>query len=221
VAEPWSRDFDALAERSREHLRSLEATRASLSTRSQETKMRFFKSHPALTALAAVAMLALVSGAAYAVVREVFVTIDPDKPAPEIEQDIHQQLESAGVPSTVHVDKSDDGQLKVRIGTTDRDVSSDLQVHVNGVNGAPSESRSLRMELEETCQLDEAQNAALEATASSPAIIALVTDRGDKSDADLAPAISQVFHDAGFLDVDVSVADGTVKITVKAPPVTP
>ena len=43
--------------------------------------MRFFKSHPALAALVAVALLALVGGAAYAVVREVFITIDPDKPA--------------------------------------------------------------------------------------------------------------------------------------------
>jgi hypothetical protein len=216
VAEPWSSDFAALAERSREQLSSLAATRASLSTRSQETKMRFFiKSHPVFAALAAVAVLTLAGGAAYAVVREVFVSIDPDKPAPEIEHDIHSQLEAAGVPSTVHVDK-DDGRLKVRIGTTDPAVGSDVQIHVNGV---PSTSRELRFELALACQLDDAQRAALEAAASSEAMLAVIVDRGDKSDADVIAAVQAVFRDAGFEEVDVKIADGTLRATIKAPPV--
>lgn len=184
--------------------------------------MRFFKSHPALAALAAVAVLTLLGGAAYAVVREVFVTIDPDQSAPEIQQSLQQQLEAAGVPSSVHVDKSDEGQLKVRIGTSDPAVGSDLKINVNGM---PAETRALRMQIELACQAADMEKCAgandlLEATASSPAIVKLVTDRGDEPDADVAAAITKIFHDAGFLEVDVSVGEGTVTIAIKAPPVT-
>jgi len=114
VAEPWSNDFAALDEHTRDQLRSLEATRAVLSTHTQETKMRFFKTHPALAALVALAVLTLVGGAAYAVVREVFVTIDPDKSGRRDRERRPHQLEAAGVPATVHAEKSDDGKLKVR-----------------------------------------------------------------------------------------------------------
>src|SRR5690242_13103099 len=88
VAEPWSSDFAALAERSRHGLRPLAAF-----SEPKETKMRFFKSHPALAAVVTLLVLGLVSGAAYAVVREAWISIDPDKSAPEIQQDIEDQLQ--------------------------------------------------------------------------------------------------------------------------------
>ena len=176
--------------------------------------MRFYKSHPVLAALAAVAVLMLAGGAAYAV-REVLISIDPDKPAPELEQDIHSQLEAAGVQSSVHVDR-DDGRLRVKIGTTDPAVGSDVQIHVNGVS---STSRQLRFQLAIACDLDDAQHAALEAAASSKAMLDVIMDRGDKSDADVIAAIQAVFREAGFEDVDVTLADTKLSVTIKAPPV--
>lgn len=205
MAEPWSNDFQALADHTKQGLRPL------LAPQPEETqKMRFFKTHPALAALVMFVGLALVGGAAYAVVREVFITIDPDKPADQIEKDVHDQLEAAGVPSTVHAEKQDDGKLKIRIGSVGKDVGSDLQIHVNGVTGP---EHSLRMKIEAKKEMTAEQSERLTTIASSQAIIDLVTDRGDQSDADVAAAVQKIFTDAG-VDVTVSVADGELTISV-------
>ena len=122
MAEPWSNDFQALEAHTRQGLPRL------LPPPPQETKMRYFKSHPALAALVMLLLLGLVGGAAYAVVREVFITIDPDKPADQIEKDVHDQLEAAGVPATVHAEKVDDGKLKIRIGSVDKNLGTDVKI---------------------------------------------------------------------------------------------
>jgi hypothetical protein len=215
VAEPWSNDFNALDEHTRKQLGSLETTRTALSTRTQETKMRFFKTHPALAAIVALLALSLVGGAAYAVVREVFITIDPDKPADQIEKDVHDQLEAAGVPSTVHADKLDDGKLQIRIGTTDQNVGSDVKINVNGITGG---ERQLRLQLKVACELTDAQRDELTAAASGQGIIELAVYRGEKTDDEIVAAVKKIFADAGFHDVDVAVTDGQLEITVKAPP---
>src|SRR5262249_21782596 len=130
VADPWSSDLSALGDHTRRDLRSLDATRAALAASQEKTKMRFFKAHPALSALLALAVLAVAAPLAYAVVREVWVRIDPDKPAPEIERDIQSQLEAAGVPATVHADKTDDGKLRLAIKATSHDPNSEADIHV-------------------------------------------------------------------------------------------
>jgi len=157
-------------------------------------------------------LLGLVGGAAYAVVREVFITIDPDKPADQIEKDVHDQLEAAGVPATVHAEKVDDGKLKIRIGSVGKDVGSDLKINVNGLPGG--EQHGLRLELKVNDKLSDAQHEQLTEIASGPGIIDLVVDRGDKTDADIAAAVKKIFADGGF-DVDVAVNGETLSITVK------
>jgi hypothetical protein len=216
VAEPWSNDFAALAERSQHRLRSLDATRTALSNRPQETKMRFFKTHPALSALVALLVLCLVGGAAYAVVREVFVTIDPDKPADEVEKDIQGQLEAAGVPATVRASKRDDGKTEIRIGMTNHDV--DLKFADKKGNGEMAPEQ-LRLEVELKCHLDAAQQELATQVASGPAVIDLAVNRGDKTDADVIATVKAAFGDAGFKDVDVAITDGNLIVTVKSPPV--
>jgi len=217
VDNPWSHDFKALEDKTRERLPSLESTRTALSTRSTETKMRYFKTHPALAALVALLALSLVGGVAYAVVREVFIHIDPDKPADQIEQDVHDQLQAAGVPANVEASKDDEGHLKLKIRTNDPHVGSDVKITVSGMP-EHAEQSGLRLELQVACELSDAQKQALEAAASNEAIIELVINRGDKTDADLAAAVKKILADAGFTDVDVAVGDGTLKLTVKSPP---
>lgn len=214
---PWSHDFKALEDKTRERLPSVEATRTALSTRSPETKMRFFKTHPALAALVALLALSLVGGVAYAVVREVFINIDPDKPADQIEQDVHDQLQAAGVPANVQASKDDDGHLKLRIRTSDPHVGSDVKITVNGMP-ENAQQKGLRMELEVACELSDAQKESLEAAVSNEAIIELVINRGDKTDADLAVDIKKILASSGFTDVDVAIGEGALKLTVKSPP---
>jgi hypothetical protein len=226
VAEPWSNDFDALAAQSRAGLRSLDATRAALS-RPKETRMRYFKTHPALAALVVFLALGLVSGAAYAVVHEVWVSIDSSKPAAEIQQDVQAQLAAQGMNGTVTAQKTDDGRLKVMIrstGSGDVDVP-DVHVQVDGSDqDQATNSRSVRVAL--TCQLDDAQQARLTAVTSSPAFQALVAPDDDGSagagsagsDADRAAAITQLFAAQGFHAVQVQVDGGDVQVTITAPP---
>lgn len=214
MADPWSDDLAALGEHTRHQLRSLDATRTALS-RSQETKMRLFKTHPALAAILAVLVLALFGGAAYAVVREVFITIDPDKPADQIQQDINDQLQRAGVPATAQAEKDGD-RLKVRIRSTDPN-ADEVKINVAG-RGDPGEQHGLRLRLEVHCELTDAQREALQAAASSERVIDLVVDRGDNTDADVAAAVKQILADAGFTDTDVAVTSGELAITIKSPP---
>jgi hypothetical protein len=212
----WSNDKKALDGRTRERFPSLEATRTALSARSKETQMRYFKSHPALAAIVALLALSLVGGVAYAVVREVFVTVDPQKPADEIQKDVQTQLQAAGVNATVQADKNDEGRLKIRIGTTDPHVGSDLKVTIKGMPAG--EQQQLRLELKVTCELDDAQKEALTAAAGSEAIHKLVLERGDATDADIAAAVQKILADAGFTDTEVAVAEGSLSITIKSPP---
>jgi len=54
--------------------------------------------------------------------------------------------------------------------------------------------------------------------ASGQAVIDLAVERGYKTDAEVAAAVKKLLADAGFTDVDITVADGTLAITVKSPP---
>jgi hypothetical protein len=215
VAEPWSNDFAALAERTQQQLRAPAATRASLSTRTQETpKMsRFMKSHPALTAVIALAVLGAASGAAYAVVREVWVNVDSSESAPEIEQDVTTQLQQQGVTATVQADKSDDG-LRVAIKTLGHegsDPNPDLHIHVNG---EPATGKRLQLQIDG--ELEDTDGAALAEAASCSEMIAVLKADYPNTDA-LAAAITKVLADHGFPNATVRVGgDGNVSVSVTA-----
>jgi hypothetical protein len=214
VADPWSSDFAALSERSRHGLRPL----GSFASQPKETKMRFFKSHPALAALVLLCVLGLVGGAAYAVVREVWVKIDPDKSAPEIEQDITTQLQQQGVPASVHVEKGADGQMvKLKIMANGSDVGSDLEnLHINiGGNDAiiahDGTQHGFRVMVK--CHLDDAQMKQLQDAIQSAAMTT-----ADGSGESLTAAILEALTDRGFHDVEVHGDDSGETVVVKAPP---
>ena len=214
---PWSNDFKALEEATHERLPSLEATRTALSTRSTETKMRFFKTHPALAAIVMLLALSLVGGAAYAVVREVMITIDSDKPADEVAQDIQDQLEAAGVPSTVQATKRDDGKTEIRIGTHGKLGDVDLKFADKHGDGSVHQE-SLRLQLEMKCELTDAQMESAVQISSGPMVVELAMNRGDKSDADVIATVKKAYADGGFKDVDVAIAGADLIVTIKAPP---
>ena len=217
MADPWSDDLAALGEHTRHGLRSLAATRASLSIPEQETKMRFFKSHPALATLIALAVLGLAAPIAYAVARDVWVSIDPDQPAPQIEQSIHDQLQQQGVNATVHADKTD-GKLRVRIESTDPSAGSDdVHVHIAGGDPAHGERREVRVEVH--CQLDDAQRTRLQQTLASEDLQSLLEDRpADESDDELADRLTAALAEHGFAQVHVTVQGDAVTIAIAAPP---
>jgi hypothetical protein len=208
VAEPWSNDFAALAQRSRHGLRPL----GSFSTHPKETKMRFFKSHPALAALAMLLVLGLVGGAAYAVVREVWVSIDSTKSAPEIENDVNAQLQQQGVPATAHADKTDDGQLTVNIHATDPNAGSEMHFTVNG---EPVQAGSLSVRIYAEGNFDATALQTLDGITSAPDMVA-VLDADYPNDAALAAAIVKVFADHGFAHVDVHPNGDEIDVTVRA-----
>jgi hypothetical protein len=231
VADPWSPDFAALDARARRGLRSLDATRASLSTRTQETKMRFFKSHPALAALVAVLALVLVSGAAYAVVREVWVSIDPDKSAAEIERDVHDQLRRQGVQAKVRAEKPGDGRLKVSILSADSTpLDVDLRTRFRGqpvdparramriaVGGTPVEGATRKLRVD-AAALDADDAEQLRDMFTGDEMRALL-ERQDLGDEELSAAIEELLVEHGFHDVVVEVDEaGIVLVTIEAPP---
>ena len=209
MADPWSDDFAALDERARQDLRPMAATRA---LRHQETKsMRFsFKQRPMFAALVVLAVL-LVAPLAYAVVNRVFLHIDPDKSAPEIEKDLKDQLDHAGVPGAeVKVEKPGDGELKVQIKA--EAMGSDLEIVPPEVEGAQTDQRSVRVGVGFVPSEDQAAKLH---TAMSSAEVKGVLD-GDLDGDQLAAALKQKLADQG-IDADVSVTGAAnVMLTIKA-----
>ncbi len=217
MADPWSSDLAALGEHSWRNLRTLDATRAALAQHPQETRMRFFKSHPALAALIALAFLAAAAPIAYAVVRDVWVSIDPDKPASEIEKDVQSQLEAAGVQGTVRAEKSD-GQLKVSIqhvGSNADDIGSALHVSVAGKEAVGQVQRTVRFEM--ACELDEAQMQRLTDLMSGPEMVGVLAKDFD-SDYDRKTAIAGVLAAHGFKGAEITVDADSIDIKITAPP---
>jgi hypothetical protein len=214
VAEPWADDLAALGEHTRRQLRSLDATRASLSARTKETKMRFFKTHPALAALIVLVSLGLFAPLAYAVVQRVWLTVDSNKSAPEIENDVRQQLDKAGVNAQVHAEKSDDGgRQQLSVSVWSEDPNADIDMHVTGSDDEHTISNRRQISIEADFELTPDQSSALHA-----AVKAGVTAT-DSTDSDaLAARIRDALAAAGFHDVDVTVAGENVTITVKSPP---
>ena len=135
MADPWTDDFEALAVHTREQAPSLAATRARFLSTPEKSSMRFLKNRPLLAVVLVLALVGVASGAVYAVDR-VFLHVDPEMSAPEIETDVKDQLQTAGVPTLgVHAEKTD-GEVRIEIETTQDNLGSALDVDVGGVDPA-------------------------------------------------------------------------------------
>lgn len=200
----WTDDLAALGDESRRGLRSLAATRASVPT---ENKMRFHKAHPALAALIALLVIGVTAPLAYAFVRHVLVTVDPDKPTDQIEKDVTDQLHAAGVEANVKATKSDDRPLEIRIESSDETLGSALAVNVGGTTVPALVGRGLRIE----CKgCDDTQVAAVQKAATCDAVLDVTDD-----DAAVGPAVQKCLRDAGYTNVTVKVAPDAVTVTVE------
>jgi hypothetical protein len=202
VADPWTEDLAALGERSRHQLRSIAATRASVTPKLQETKMRLFKTHPTLATALVLVFVAFLGGAAYAFVDRVILSVDPDKSATEIEHNVQQQLDNAGIPATAHADKSD-GRVQVSIETHDPSVGGKIDVAV------PDGGQQMRIEVLRALSADEtAQFAAFEAE--------LEKLPDGLSDAQLQDTLTRSLASHGFTTgVTVTVANGSVTVSIR------
>lgn len=221
MAEPWLHDFAALGERTRSHLRSLDATRTRLSAK--ETKMRLFKTHPALAALATLAILTIAAPIAYAVADRFFLSIDPQQSASEIERSVKSQLDSVGIPATVNADKDEAGNIAVRIQTSDQRLGSNLDVAVPDQTPDDRElqieiAREVAIQLTIACKLTDSETARLYAALEDDRLSALLHDRDTKSEAELAASITQKLAQDGFESVSVHVEGPTIAVTVSQPP---
>jgi hypothetical protein len=221
VVDRWNDDAAALRARTAVGLRSLAATRAALETNlsptPKEPKMRLFKQHPALATLLVIAGLGLLSGAAYAIVDRVFLSIDPEMSAPEIEEDVQNQLDEAGVNATVEAEKTE-GRIDVRITGDDPSLPENLDIAV-GDEEVVVDRHEGRVQLEVKFEISAADQARLIRTVSSAAFTNLTMERpADQTDAEFVAAVKRVFADAGFHDTAVTVDGDTIFVTVNAPP---
>jgi hypothetical protein len=210
VAEPWSRDFDALAERSRHGLRPLDA----FSHHRQETKMRFFKAHPALAALFTVLAIGLVSGAAYAVVKEVWVTVDPSKPPEDLAKDVQSQLQQQGVAADVETSQTPNGHTKISIVSHDPAAGSNM--HINVAAPQNDEHRRVVRMTTAACVGHVDPNTVADIMSASDVVSAL--EDKTLSDDQLIAKLRQALADHGYHDVTITLDGETIDIHINAPP---
>ncbi len=206
-----SEDLAALGERSQHQLRPLAATRAYVLSAQENSKMRFFKNRPVLAVLLLAALVGVASGAAYAVDR-VFLQVDPDETAPQIQLDVSTQLQNAGVNADVHADKSD-GKVEVRIATSDPSLPDRLDVSALG--GAEVQRDAGQLRIEAHTALDSGQIAQLTSAGSSSDVLAALAIAEAKGD---TGPLTAAFAGHGFHDVTISVAGTSVTVTITAPP---
>jgi hypothetical protein len=225
MTEPWASDFRALRAHSREDAPSLERTRqfvlasAMNNQTPKEKTMTFLKRRPALAIAIALALIAVLTPVAYAVVNKVFLTIDPDQSEEEIERGVTEQLEAAGyAPESVTADKTGDSlKLGIRLQSDDPGAEGpDLDVSVGGKKGdVTGEQNRVRIQVE--CELTPAEMESLTDLVSSDRFLTPLRDQ-DKSDAELAAALRAVLDEHGFKNAAVTVSGPDVAVTVSAPP---
>lgn len=204
MAEPWTDDLAALGTHTRSGLPSLARTRAACErTTDPEPKMRFFKAHPALTALIAIAILGLFAPVAYAIVDRVFLSIDVSKSEAEIEQGLKDQLAAAGHGSaTVKATKTDHA-YSVEISSDDPDFGKlDFQIAANG------NTYDIHLDVPPTVTRE--QGIAIGEAASK----ALERAHGE-TDAEVEQQIKDDLARAGLTDVTVVVRGLDVTIAVR------
>lgn len=226
----WAADRAALSEHTRTMLPSLDETRRLVLASAthprnrepiKEKNMSFVKRRPALAVVLGLLLLAALTPVAYAVVNHVIISVDPDKPAADIEKDVSQQLERAGIAHPVVTAHKDKNRLEIGISSDDQRLASgNLAVDVRGGDAAcDSQTGQRRIELAVQCDLTDSQREDLIATVSGHDMTDLLTAApGDQSDADLAAAIVQLLADHGFADANVNVQGESVHIEVTQPP---
>jgi hypothetical protein len=209
VAEPWTDDLAALGETTRSQLRSIAATRANL--RMENKNMSLIKRRPLWAAAIAALVLAIAAPVAWAIGTKIFVSIDPDQSADQIQHSVQTQLDSAGVPATVEASKDGD-KLKLKILSHDLGAGSNLEISVAG-SAAPVEQFAVRLQVK--AKLSPAQMEQLQAAMSSPAI----SNAETSGDADaIEEAVTDTLVTAGFKAADVQVTDSTLSVTIAQPP---
>jgi hypothetical protein len=230
VAEPWTDDFAALAAHTREQAPVLATTRARFLSTPEKSSMRFFKNRPLLAVLLVLALVGAASGAVYAV-DKVFLQIDPDKSAPEIESDVTQQLQNAGVATLgVHAEKTD-GEVRIEIQTTDEQLGSALDVGVAGVPGADvvhelgiddgGKALPIKFDTQGTELTKDQQNAMITAAIDHRVIDAMhaykTAEHPDPSP--LSTALTQALAERGFDSTRIEILPTEIVVTVTAAPV--
>ncbi|MGE0870079.1 MAG: hypothetical protein AB7P03_16055 [Kofleriaceae bacterium] len=224
MADPWSNDLAALGEQTKADLSSPAMTRASalnsLHSHAKESKMRLFKHHPVLAAVVVIACLGLFAPLTYAFVNHVFLSVDPDKSASEIETDVKTQLQNAGiVPDQVTAEKTPDGQVSITIHGDERLDPDKLKVTVPG-GGAELSDAALMLKLDVRCTLTDAQQARLQTAAIAAMSNPELGDVAGITDQQFRDIVTSGLADHGFHDVEVKLADdGKITIVVNAPPV--
>ncbi len=170
--------------------------------------MRFFKNRPVLAVLLLVALVGVASGAAYAVDR-VFLQVDPDKTAPQIQQDVTAQLENAGVTAEVRASKPTADTVEVKIDSTDPTLPDRIDVSALG-GSADVEKDVHQIRIEAKGLLDEAQNQQFVAMMTAADVVAAM-QKGD------AAALKVAFAAHGFHDVTIADVGGWTILSVGAP----
>ena len=222
--EPWASDFCALREHSRVDAPSLERTRqfvlasATTTEAPKEKTMSFLKRRPALAAAIAIALLAVLTPVAYAVVNKVFLTIDPDQSEEEIERDVEQQLEKAGLTDPRVTAQKDGERLEIGIRTDHPDGEMpELDVSVLGKGKGDTTSEQSKVQIAVECELSPAQIDGLTDVVSSHEFTSLVHDRpAGQTDAQLATALRDILGRHGF-EAEVTVQGDDVSIAVTGP----
>lgn len=172
---------------------------------------------PRVVRLAALALAMLVMvPASYAVVTKVFLTVDTDKPASELEADLRHQLEQAGIDdTTVAVEETEGEHTKVSIMA--RHLSDDggelpeFEVNVIGSHTGPG-AEALRVELDGDGMSPEQLELVRAALMDDDTIAALHRDDDDRDDAEVASDLEAAFAAQGVGFVSVSVDAGSVLI---------
>jgi hypothetical protein len=184
------------------------ATRAHVLSAQENSKMRFFKNRPVLAVLLLVALVGVASGAAYAVDR-VFLQVDPDETAPQIQQDITTQLQNAGVTAQVQASKPTANTVEVKIESADPTLPDRLDV--SGLGGSADVEKDVhQIRIEPKGMLDEAQNKQFVAMMTTADVLAAMR-KGDPA------ALKAAFEAHGFRDVTINDVNGWTIVSV-APP---
>ncbi len=166
-------------------------------------------------AVLALAMLVMVP-ASYAVVTKVFLTVDTDKPASELEADLRQQLEQAGIDdTTVAVEETEGEHTKVSIMA--RHLSDDdgerpeFELNVIGSHTGPG-AQALRMEIDGAGMSPEQLDLVRGALMDDETIAVLHREDDDRDDEEIASDLEAAFAAQGVDFISVSVDAGSVLI---------
>lgn len=197
MAEPWTDDFAALGERSAQNLSTVASTRTLLH-RPKESKMRYFLNRPLLAFAVLVGLVGVASGAAY-VVDKLVIHVDDSGTAEEIEADINQQLEAAGVEGTAEVQKSDQ---RLSIGV---EMAPGREIELAGLEGK-GQSMEIRVEASGSPLGPDRMKLVRTLTSSDAIVVAPIHERAAKLEAALKAA--------GFSDVNVEVTETSIIVRI-------